>query len=425
MLTKVKDYATEHHELDTHDDRIVEPSRNSTRMTIRTVRLLPKRVLIIGHRSEIYGPVQALVNFSEKNFSEVSVILHPLPQSRIDSTTYRTFNEGKATYSSSKRIFGRSEMLCFIQHVFWAFFLVITKTNGRFDLCVGIDNLNAFCAIMLRKLGLVSDVVFYVIDYTPRRFRNPVKNVSYHWLDQLCVKHAGRVWNLSDRMAEVRMRQGVDNERNLVVPVGVELEKVKFAPASDIDRNRLVFVSHLTRSKGGELLISAMKDLQDRGIYAKLDIIGTGPFEQHLRELVAKANLGERIEFLGLVRHDELLRYLSMYGIAVAPYMEDPDSITYLADPTKPKEYLACGLPVIITRVPWIAKEIERREMGIAIKYDKQELVDAIIRLLQDEEFYQRCRTNAEAFSARLGWDSVFESAFHKSISRMFATEPR
>jgi glycosyltransferase involved in cell wall biosynthesis len=391
-------------------------------MTIRTVRLLPKKILIIGHRSEIYGPVQALVNFSEKNISEVRVILHPLPQSLIRSTAYQMFNEDGATYSSNKQIFGRSEMLCFIQHVFWTFFFAITKNNGRFDLCIGIDNLNAFCAIILRRLGLVSNVVFYVIDYTPRRFRNSVKNASYHWLDRLCLRHAGQVWNLSDRMAELRLSQGVDNQRNLVVPVGVDLGKVKLALPGDINRNRLVFVSHLTRSKGGELLISAMKDLQERGIEAKLDIIGTGPFEQDLRELVAGANLGDRIEFLGLMHHDKLLRYLSMYGIAVAPYMEDPDSITYLADPTKPKEYLACGLPVIITRVPWIAREIERKEMGIAIKYDKQELVDAIVRLLQDEKFYLRCRTNAEAFSAGLSWESVFTSAFHKNASTRFAS---
>jgi glycosyltransferase involved in cell wall biosynthesis len=394
-------------------------------MTIQTVPYLPKKILIISHRSEIYGPVQALVNFSEKNINEVSVILHPLPHSRISSTAYRTFRKGRATYTSSIRILGRSEMLSFIQHVFWTFYFVMTKTKDGFDMCIGIDNLNAFCAIILCRLGLVRNVVFYVIDYTPRRFQNSLKNVSYHWLDRLCVRHASQVWNISDRMADIRMSQGVDDERNLVVPVGVELEKVKLALASEIDRNRLVFVSHLTRSKGGELLISAMKDLQERGIDAKLDIIGTGPFEWHLRELVERANLADRIEFRGLMKHDELLGYLSKCGIAVAPYMDDPDSITYLADPTKPKEYLACGLPVIITRVPWIAREIERREMGIAIKYDKQELVDAIVRLLHDERFYSKCRTNAEAFSGGLSWDSVFTSAFRKSAPTTFSTELR
>ena len=54
--------------------------------------------------------------------------------------------------------------------------------------------------------------------------------------------------------------------------------------------------------------------------------------------------------------------------------------------------YLACGLPVVITRVPPIAGEIEENNAGLAIDYSKEELVNAVLRLLSDEKLYLECR---------------------------------
>ena len=79
------------------------------------------------------------------------------------------------------------------------------------DLFVGIDNLNALAGIFLRKLGAVRRVAYYVIDYTPRRFANPLLNRLYHWIDRTCVRHADVIWNLSSRMHKVRARQGLED----------------------------------------------------------------------------------------------------------------------------------------------------------------------------------------------------------------------
>jgi glycosyltransferase involved in cell wall biosynthesis len=157
-----------------------------------------------------------------------------------------------------------------------------------------------------------------------------------------------------------------------------------------------------------------MEELIKKFPDVRLEIIGTGPFEGELKEMVKRKKLEKWVNFLGRMGHDKLMQYLPTCGIALATYEPDPNSITYYADPTKPKEYLACGLPVIITKVPWIAKEIEKAPMGIAINYDKYELVSAITKLLSDESFYKKCRDNAMEFASKLDLNKIFGKAFIK-----------
>jgi glycosyltransferase involved in cell wall biosynthesis len=175
-------------------------------------------------------------------------------------------------------------------------------------------------------------------------------------------------------------------------------------------------MSHLTESKGIQLAIRAMRRILERIPDSRLLIVGTGPYEGALRKLAAELGLGERVVFRGLMQHEELFDFLPECGVALAPYLDDPGSVTYYADPTKPKEYLAAGLPVIITRVPWIAGLIDETPMGIAIEYDEDQLVAAVDRLLSDRAFYEACASNALAYASTLSWERIYAHALSGGV---------
>jgi glycosyltransferase involved in cell wall biosynthesis len=381
---------------------------------------ISESTLIIGHFTEIHGPVQALREFCNKNSKNVVSILHPLPSSPIAYSEYHVLCNGTESKVVRVRSIKQPELFCYVQQLLLSLLLVLSDKRHA-KVCIGIDNLNALCAILLQRIGIVHKSIFYVIDYTPKRFNNSLVNILYHFLDNFCAKHSDYVWNISQRISSIRRAQGLANDKNLLVPVGVELGKIENAKQSSIDRYSLAFVSHLEKSKGVELIIEAMTDIVQVVPTAKLEIIGTGPHEEKLKGLVHELRLESFVTFKGLIDHEDLLKYLPTRGIGVATYLNDPNSISYYADPTKPKEYLACGLPVIITKVPWIAEEIENREMGIAINYDKSELVTAVLRLLTDDEFYRICKRNAKAFTSSMSWDLIFQSALRKS-GVMFAS---
>ncbi len=369
------------------------------------------KVVVAAHVTEIYGPVQALRNYLENEKYSFLYITHPLRECLITDTLLENFDRGNLI---NKKIVKRRKrrLISFMRDLFFDIFLVFRYRREKKIFFIGIDNINAFGGIVLRKLGVVEKVVYYVIDYTPRRFGNVMLNYLYHYLDRFCARHADCIWNISSRIATLREKQRVKKEKNMIVPVGVEVEEIKADIFSNIAPNRLIFVSYLSVDKGCQLAVEAMAEIVRYRDNVAMEIIGTGPYEEELRKLVNKYGLNNKVKFSGYMTQEKLVKNLWQGGIALAPYLDDQSNITYYADPTKVKIYLACGLPVIITKVPWIAEEIERLEMGIAVEYNKEQLVAAALKMLRDVNFYNKCRTNALKYASGLKWEEIYNKAF-------------
>ena len=171
-----------------------------------------------------------------------------------------------------------------------------------------------------------------------------------------------------------------DKTNQITVPTGTHFEKLKNAHLVDSERNTIVFLSHLRKGQGIELVLEALPEVVKQIPSVKLIVIGTGPLEKYFRDETKKRNLTKNIEFLGYIEDpDEIDKIVAKCMLGIAPYVPDPNSFTWYADPGKPKVYLGCGIPVIITKVPEVAFEISKRGAGIAINYNSHELSEAII----------------------------------------------
>jgi len=245
-----------------------------------------------------------------------------------------------------------------------------------------------------------------------------VMNVAYYWVDRIACSRADFLWSLSPRITEAKVLRGALRSHCVDCPVGVQLDEVRMAPAAKRRSQVLAVMSHLTKEKGIQLVLDAMAQVRRRHPKAVVEVIGTGPYEAELKAQAARLELGASVKFLGLMNHGQLFRHLPTCGIALATYTEDGNNIAYYADPTKPKEYLACGLPLIITKVPWTWEKVadKKAPMGVAIRYTQAELLKALDRLLGDKAFYDRCRRNALAWTATLRWEAIFDRAFAQAL---------
>jgi len=346
---------------------------------------------------EIPGPVQALEEYVSKNYSDWRFTEHPL----LTMKSSRIIEKGK-----KREIWNPPfRMLAYP----WQVKLNILFNFKKSDVFIGIDPLNAFCGILLKFFGRTKKVIYYVIDYTPKRFTNPILNSLYHSLDRFCSENSDCVWCISQRILEQKKKFKL--KKGIVVPVGVYFDKINYE--NEKIKDSIVLLSHLTKDKGVQIAIKAMKDVSMEFPNSKLFIIGKGPYEKELRKLAKELKLDKNIEFLGFMDHDEAMKNLSKFEIALAPYEDDPDSITYYADPTKPKEYLAAGLPLIITRVPWIAEEVEKKSMGKVINYNDAELAGAIKKLLADSSLRRQMGENAKNFMKNFSWERIYEEALN------------
>ncbi len=359
------------------------------------------------------GPGQALRDYLVTRNNRVAFAGCPFADADIPAAEVTCYQAGKKTglYSGHKHNKLKGIWLWLLDAGFvwkWGSHLSHSRT-----IFVGINNLNAVVGIWLKRFGRCGKVIYYVIDYTPQRFKSNILNSIYQALARFAARNADQVWNLSERMRAVHKGFGTKDDCNILVPVGLDQTALKVLPDESIERNRLVVVSTLYPNKGVQLAIEALVDLPQ----AQLVIVGTGPYRKALQTLANKLGVASRIDFLGMVSRQRLFAEIAKSRLAIAAYVPEKTSYSFYADPAKPKEYLACGVPVVITRVPWIAAVIAERPMGIAIDYNKDQLAAACRKLLSDDAFWKKCRQAALAFSQCASWDIIFDAAWKQLLA--------
>jgi glycosyltransferase involved in cell wall biosynthesis len=116
-----------------------------------------------------------------------------------------------------------------------------------------------------------------------------------------------------------------------------------FRRLGDVEKeNDLVFVGRLVSDKGVDVLLRAQHSMGTKGAkIPHLTIIGDGPQESELRQLVAELNLGSNVTFTGRLQGEPLARELNAHGILVVPSRwNEPFGIVAL-------EGIACGCVVV------------------------------------------------------------------------------
>jgi glycosyltransferase involved in cell wall biosynthesis len=111
--------------------------------------------------------------------------------------------------------------------------------------------------------------------------------------------------------------------------------------SSDRELNSLVFLGRLVSDKGVDLLLEALYVLNQQGAKYQLTIIGIGPEECNLRNLVNRLNLENFVIFKGVLKGKDLVCELNRHNVMVIPSRwKEPFGIVAL-------EGLACGCKIV------------------------------------------------------------------------------
>ncbi|MCX7848526.1 MAG: glycosyltransferase [bacterium] len=362
------------------------------------------------------GPGQELAWWlGEERKEEVVLIEHPFPFAPRKVAVVQEWSGGK---TMKRWELGRGGWPLFVRYGldFVRTLLIVLKMGGRFDLYVGNGGFDTMPGIILRWVGRVRKVVLYSIDYAPYAGGTRLYAWLYRRIDQWCCYRVDRIWNLSRRMQRARVIDGLREGRSAVevwVPHGAHVRALRARLPQQTDCERIVFMGHVQEKSGIQLLLEVLPRLVRRHPGVRLDIVGGGPYLPVVRARVAEEGLAERVCIHGYVEdHRKVEEILMGCGIGVALYRPDPTDFSVYADPGKPKVYLACGLPVVIVRIPEVAEEIERRGAGKAIRYDAEELEAALEEIMGRHGEY---RARALAMAEDYEWGAIFERALQET----------
>lgn len=218
---------------------------------------------------------------------------------------------------------------------------------------------------------------------------------------------AARVFSVSASLRECALRLGLPADRTLVVGNGVDLRSFKAIEMDEarrrlalpMDAKVLITVGGLVERKGFHRVIDCLPEL--RRTYSNLHylIVGgpspEGDWSEVLRARVDTLGLREFVHFLGTYPPQQLHVPLSAADAFVLASSNEGWANVLL-------EAMACGLPVVATRVGGNAEVVAHDDLGIIVPFGEGAALCAALKLALQRSWD---RTRIRDYAEENQWD--------------------
>ena len=212
-----------------------------------------------------------------------------------------------------------------------------------------------------------------------------IKEKIYRWITKFFIKFDA---SKAKVVRVVNKKQVPD----FLERAGVETEKIKYISSMYIDLDKfkktdaekkydLIFVARIEKNKGIFKLIDAVDRVRAKKPNISLLIVGKGNVEDAARKYIKEKELEENVHLAGWV--DDLVSVYNSARIFVNPSFNE-------GGPRVALEAMACGLPMVTTRVGLMIDIIEDRTNGLFADWDSGDMAEKILELINDEEMMRR-----------------------------------
>lgn len=188
---------------------------------------------------------------------------------------------------------------------------------------------------------------------------------------------------------EIVRRYGVPHDKLIVIPNGANVELLQPMDKRECRRKLglkeeafyVGFIGSFSPWHGLETLVDAAQQVKEQG-YSEIKylLVGEGQLKASLEQRVERYKLEGEIQFSGWVAYEEIPYYISALDVAIAPFTRERNDIIGLS-PLKLYEYLACGCPIIASRLDGVKEVVEESQCGYL--FEPGDIEDLTRRILQ------------------------------------------
>lgn len=266
-----------------------------------------------------------------------------------------------------------------------------------------------------------------------RRLEPLMRNMIYRGADGVIA--------CSNFARENLIRIGVPRERIQKINPGVDsLRFTPGPPSPDLvkrfsleGKQVLLTVARLVPRKGHATVIAALARMARTNPNVRYLIVGTGPEQERLSDLVRELHLDDFVIFAGYVADSELPDYYRTCDLLVMPNFEEANSGDIEGFGMVFLEANAAGKPVIAGRSGGTAEAVLDGVTGYLVDpHDLESLVDRLQALLTDPALYHRLGAKAlERARDEFSWQSraahihEFTAAIVNRVPPAQAVSPR
>ncbi len=239
------------------------------------------------------------------------------------------------------------------------------------------------------------------------RYRSRIFDQVDHWFP------------VSRYTRDILTEQGISDKESTVIRNGTDPDRFYPFDASGLRRelgleNRkiLLTITRLVQRKGIDDVIKVIDHIKEDIPEIAYVVVGQGPKEAALKEMVSRRNLESYVYFHGEVSHESLPRYYNMCDVFVMPSRTaEPDvegfGIVFL-------EANACAKPVIGTDSGGIPDAVLDKETGLIInERDSDQLSRAIRWMLEEPQQADKLgRQGRKRVEQDLNWEEVADKLY-------------
>lgn len=212
--------------------------------------------------------------------------------------------------------------------------------------------------------------IFWIGDYYPSR-KFPV--IMYHLLVEYLNKSLKYILYVSPPLEKIYAEKRGNKFKKLVTfGFGRNNRQI-----SDQKKSKIVlgFIGIIRDQQGLDLTFNYIKNSQN----VVIEVVGNGYMLNHYKSLASKLGINKKVKFLGHV--DDIESIFRKWHIGLALYENVPSNLSLYCEPTKIKNYLSYGLPVITTKTTYFGSEVKKNRAGEVIDEDVDSLSKAIRKI--------------------------------------------
>ncbi len=294
----------------------------------------------------------------------------------------------------------------YLSYNVWAFFYLLFRCFRVVVACDTDTLLAARAMRLLKPIWLVFDAheLFTEVPELIARKRR-LARTAWRVVERACISGCDLAITVSDGVAqEYAQRYGKSFTviRNLpnTYPLPTAVKRH--------ERLLVIYQGAINIGRGLEMLCESMKFLPE----AELWIAGSGDLEQQIQQAAAPLVATGQIRFLGRVAPAKLREITAEAMVGVS--LEEDFGLSYRYSlPNKLFDYIAAGIPVLVSDLPEMRKIVEDYGLGMVLKErTPQALATTLRTMLTNEDMRAQWIANVAKAAGELTWDLEQEKLF-------------
>ncbi len=199
---------------------------------------------------------------------------------------------------------------------------------------------------------------------------------SRRFFISLALKMADFNISVSEELKRKTIDLGSAPDKSISIMNGVNSEL--FSPGNQYnlrrelqlptDKTIFLYAGNFNIEKGLEVLLRAFSLIHKENPEARLVIVGSGPLESHIKEVVSELNIAEKLIFVGRVGHEQVIDYLSAADFLCLPSLRE-------GCPNIVLESLSSGTPVLASRVGAVPEMIASEDKILGLLSEPNDVV--------------------------------------------------